>query len=97
MGISLNYPDKILAGLNQSYTLTTDEGPPRGSVLLDGQEIPFRLILLGPPKSAQESTTPILKYKVSFILPEGSAGKTLILRFAAGSKSIEETKAVTDS
>ena len=96
MTIHLNYPDKILAGLHQSYTLTSDEGAPAGTVELDGKEIPHRVIRLGPPKTALESTTPVVKYKIAFLLPEDCAGKTLTLRFQAGSSKIDETKQVIE-
>jgi hypothetical protein len=97
MTLEINYPDKILAGVNQSYTITTDEGAPRGTVQVAGQDVPHRVIALGPPKDALVSTTPVMKYKVSFLLPAGSAGKDVTLRFQAGSSSVEDTKPITES
>lgn len=97
MSISLSYPDKVIAGLNQSYTITTDEGPPRVSVRLNAQVLPHRLILLGPPKSEADSRTPVKKYKLSFYLPEGSAGGVLSLEVEAGASRIEESKPVVES
>ena len=97
MSLSINFPDKILAGLNQSYTLTSDEGAPSGKVHVTGQALPHRVISLGPPKDATESMTPVMKYKVSFLLPKDAVGKTLTLEFRAGSTSIEESKPITES
>ena len=97
MALDINYADKILAGVSQSYTLTSDEGAPRGRVLVAGKEIPHRVIPLGPPKDALESTTPVMKYKVSFLLPEDSTGKTMTLQFQAGSSKIEDAKPITAS
>jgi hypothetical protein len=95
--VEINYPDKILAGVNQSYTITTDEGSPRGTVQVDGQDLPHRVIPLGPPKDALVSTTPVMKYKVSFLLPAGSVGKSVTLRFQAGSSRVEDTKPITEN
>jgi hypothetical protein len=97
MALSINYPDKILAGLNQSYTLTSDEGPPAGQVQIEGQALPHRVIPLGPPKDAKVSTTPVMKYKVSFLLPQGTAGKQVVLAFQAGASRVEESKPITES
>lgn len=97
MTIDINFPDKILAGVNQSYTITTDEGPPSGTVEVDGKALSHRVIVLGAPKDSKESTTPVMKYKVSFSLPTGSAGKTLKLSFRAGPSRAEESKPVTES
>ena len=97
MALDINFPDKILAGLNQSYTITSDEGPPGGSVQLEGKDLPHRIIPLGPPKDAKESTTPIMKYKVSFWLPDGSSGMKLTLRFQAGASKVDESRPVTGS
>jgi hypothetical protein len=97
MSLSINFPDKILAGLNQSYTITSDEGAPSGKVHIAGQVLPHRVIALGPPKDATESLTPVMKYKVSFLLPKDTVGKTLTLEFQAGSTTIEESKPVTES
>lgn len=97
MSIDINYPDKILAGVNQSYTVTSDEGPPSGKVEVDGRELPHRVIRLGPPKDAAESTTPVMKYKVSFYLPSEATGKMVKLSFQAGASRVEDAKPVTDS
>jgi hypothetical protein len=97
MALSINYTDKILAGLNQSYTITSDEGAPAAQVSVEGREIPFRLIRLGPPKDAKESTTKVMKYKISFLLPEDSAGKNLIVKLQAGSSKVEDTKPITET
>jgi len=97
MSLNINYPDKILAGLNQSYTLLSDEGAPRGKVTLEGKELPHRVIPLGPPKDAKESTTPLYKYKVSFLLPKESAGKSVTFQFQAGSSKVDESKPITES
>jgi len=97
MALRATYPDKIIAGLHQSYTLLSEDGPPSGRILVDGKDVPFRLIPLGPPKSAAESTTTTMKYKVTFLLPDDSAGKTLSVQFAAGSSRIEESKPIVQS
>lgn len=94
MALSINYPDKILAGVHQSYTATSDEGEPSGKVVLAGQELPFRVIRLGPPKTAEVSTTPEMKYKITFLLPEDSAGKSVQLQFQAGSSSVDDSKEI---
>ena len=97
MSISINLPDKILAGVNQSYTITSDEGAPSGTVAVGNRELAHRLIPLGAPKDALESTTPVMKYKVTFLLPEDSVGQELSLRFGAGASTTEEKQTVTDS
>lgn len=97
MSLTINYPDKILAGLNQSYTLLSDEGAPRGNVSIDGKDLPHRVIPLGPPKDAKESTTPLYKYKVSFLLPRDAVGKKVVFQFQAGSSRIDESKPVTET
>ncbi|HZN56480.1 MAG TPA: hypothetical protein VFD71_00290 [Planctomycetota bacterium] len=97
MSLTVNYPDKILAGLHQSYTILSDEGAPQGTVTVDGEELPHRVIPLGPPKEAKESTTPLFKFKVTFLLPKESVGKSVVLRFQAGSSSVDDTKSVTES
>jgi hypothetical protein len=97
MSLTINYPDKILAGLNQSYTFVSDEGAPRGRITLEGKELPHRVIPLGPPKDAKESTTTTFKYKVSFLLPKGSAGKNFSLQFQAGSSKVDDSKPITES
>ncbi len=94
MALSINYPDKILAGVHQSYTATSDEGEPSGDVVLAGQSLPFRLIHLGAPKTADVTTTPEVKYKITFLLPEGSAGKSVQLKFEAGSSKVDDSKEI---
>ena len=56
-----------------------------------------KLIPLGPPKTATESLTPVMKYKLSFTVPKGSAGKVLKLDLSAGASKVAETKTVVDS
>ena len=97
MSIEINFPDKVLAGVNQSYTVTTDEGAPSGNVEVEGKNLPHRVIPLGAPKDALVSTTPVMKYKVSFFLPDGTAGKDLIMRFQAGESRVEEKRQITES
>jgi hypothetical protein len=97
MSIEINFPDKILAGVNQSYTVTTDEGAPSGQVQVEGKDLPHRVVPLGAPKDALVSTTPVMKYKVSFFLPDGTQGKDLVMRFRAGASQVEEKKPITDS
>lgn len=95
MALNINLSDKILAGVNQSYTITSGEGSPAGKVLLDGVEIEHRVIPLGPDKTSSGESPPPYKYKVSFFLPDDSAGKELELKFSAGSSTAEEKVAVT--
>jgi hypothetical protein len=97
MALNINYADKILAGLHQSYTITSDEGPPAAKVLVDGRELPLRIIPLGPPKGAPESTTAVMKYKITFLLPEDSAGKTLVVQLQAGATKVEDSKPITET
>ena len=92
MALSVNYPDKILAGVHQSYTVTSDEGEPAGEVVLSGQPLPFRIIRLGAPKTADVTTTPEVKYKITFLLPAGSAGKSFQLKLAAGASKVDDSK-----
>ncbi|MCH2372727.1 MAG: hypothetical protein MK538_00980 [Planctomycetes bacterium] len=96
MSLSVNLPDKILAGVHQSYTMASDEGHPSGQVSVGGNEVAHRVIRLGAPKEATESTTSAMKYKVTFLIPDGSAGQTLQLKFKAGSSEIEESHPVTE-
>ena len=37
MAVSINVSDKVLAGLNQSYTITSDSGEPSGQVAVGGR------------------------------------------------------------
>jgi len=83
MAITINYPDKVLAGVWQSYTVTSDEGAPEGEVLLDGTTLETRIIPLRPPA-----------WKLSFRLPGDSAGKTLQIRLRNGPAAVEESKKV---
>ena len=94
MALSINYPDKILAGVNQSYTVTSDEGAPAGKVVLAGEELPYRLVRLGAPKTADVSTTPEVKYKITFLLPSDSAGRSVQLQFEAGSSKVDDSKEI---
>ena len=97
MALSINYPDKILAGVNQSYTVTSDEGLPRGQVMVGGKALDHRVVELGAPKDSIISTTLVRKYKVSFFLPKDSVGKSLTLQFQAGSSKVDESKPVTET
>jgi len=97
MAVSITYPDKILAGLHQSYTVTSDEGEPKARILVGGREIPSRVIVLGPPKTALESTTTVLKYKVTFLLPDDSAGGTMTVQLQAGGSKVEDTKPIVEA
>ena len=94
MALSINVPDKILAGLNQSYTITSDSGEPSGSVSVAGAELAHRNVPLGPPKDAEESAPLDYKYKVTFLLPADSVGSQLELKFSAGESEVEETHEV---
>jgi len=93
--LEINYPDKILAGVNQSYTLVSDEGTPDGSISIDGTALHHRVIPLGPPKG-EPSGTPVMKYKVSFFIPDGSAGKSLRLSFRAGESAFDDEKEISN-
>jgi hypothetical protein len=95
MTLEINFPDKILAGVHQSYTILSDAGAPAGKVLLAGAELEHRVIPLGPPKTFTGEGPPQMKYKVSFLIPAEAAGKTLTLRFEAGTSRVEETKEIT--
>lgn len=87
--LSLNLPDKVLSGVNQSYTFTSDEGAPAGSVSVGGSDVEHRIVPLGPPKD-EPSGTDVMKFKVSFLIPDGSVGKKLVLKFKAGEASVDE-------
>ena len=92
MALSINVSDKVLAGLNQSYTITSDSGEPAGQVAVGGVELAHRIIPLGPPK---ESCAPLdYKYKVTFFLPPDTAGQQLELKFAAGESEAAENHEV---
>ena len=96
MSIDINFPDKILAGVNQSYTITSDEGAPTGTVTFaGGADLPHRIVPLGPPKDSAESTTSVMKYKVTFFLPDEAAGKEVKLAFQAGGSTAEEAREAT--
>ncbi len=97
MALSINYPDKILAGVHQSYTITSDEGEPAGKVVLGNEELPFRVFRLGAPKTADVSTTPVVKYKITFLLPENSAGKSVHLQMQAGASKVDDSKEIVES
>ena len=94
MALSINVPDKILAGLNQSYTITSDSGEPTGRVSFGGDELAHRIIPLGPPKDSKESEPLDYKYKVTFLLPADSVGSQLELKFSAGESEVEESHEV---
>ena len=94
MALSINVPDKILAGLNQSYTITSDSGEPSGSVSVAGAELAHRIVPLGPPKDAEESAPLDYKYKVTFFLPPDTVGQELELKFAAGESEATENHEV---
>jgi hypothetical protein len=83
MAISINFPDKILPGVWHSYTITSDEGPPEGEVLLEGKPVDRRIIPMRAPK-----------WKVTFKVPGDCAGKTLVLRFKNGAAQVEESKVI---
>lgn len=92
--LEINYPDKILAGVNQSYTFLTDEGPPAGEVSVDGSALSHRIVPLGPPKG-EPSGTVLMKYKVSFFIPDDTVGKSLRLAFRAGESAVDDAKEIT--
>ncbi len=83
MAISINYPDKVIAGLWQSFTITSDEGPPAGEVLVDGKPVEARFIRMREPL-----------WKVTFLIPRESAGKELTLRLRNPGAQVEEKKAI---
>ena len=83
MAISINYPDKILPGVWQSYTITSDEGPPEGEVLLEARPLAQRIIPMRAPK-----------WKVTFLLPADAGGKRMTLRFRNSGAKVEETKEI---
>jgi hypothetical protein len=83
MALSINFSDKVIAGLWQSYTITSDEGPPEGEVVLEGKPLDRRIIPMREPL-----------WKVTFLLPKDSGGKELVLRFKNRAAAVEEKKAV---
>ncbi len=86
MAISISYPDKVLAGVWQSFTITSDEGPPTGEVLLAEKPLKARFIALRTPL-----------WKVTFLLPGDSAGKSLTLKLQNAGGRLEESKPVEPS
>ena len=90
MAVSITVSDKVLAGLNQSYTITSDSGEPSGQVAVGGVELAHRIIPLGPPKETDSSAPLDYKYKVTFFLPPDTVGQQLELKFAAGESQVEE-------
>ena len=94
MAVSINVSDKVLAGLNQSYTITSDSGEPSGQVAVGGVELAHRIIPLGPPKETDSSAPLDYKYKVTFFLPSYTVGQQLELKFAAGESEVEESHEV---
>ena len=83
MALKIDYTDKILAGVNHSFTLVSDEGPPSGEVLIGGAPVPHRVVFLREPK-----------WKVSFKIPGDAVGKELTMRFKAGGSDVEESKEI---
>ncbi len=83
MAISINYPDRILPGVWQSYTITSDEGAPEGEVILGERTLPQRIIPMRAPK-----------WKVTFHLPAEAAGKKMTLRFRNPGAKVEDTKEI---
>ena len=81
MALSINYPDKILAGVWQSYTITSDEGPPEGDVVLGGKPLEKKMTPLRGPL-----------WKVTFLLPRDSGGQKFTLRLKNRAAQVEETK-----
>ena len=94
MAVSINVSDKVLAGLNQSYTITSDSGEPSGQVAVGGVELAHRIIPLGPPKDTDASAPLDYKYKVTFFLPPDTVGQQLEMKFAAGESEAEESHEV---
>ena len=94
MAVSINVSDKVLAGLNQSYTITSDSGEPSGQVAVGGVELAHRIIPLGPPKDTDSCTPLDYKYKVTFFLPPDTIGQQLELKFSAGESEAEESHEV---
>ncbi len=94
MAVSINVSDKVLAGLNQSYTITSDSGEPSGQVAVGGVELAHRIIPLGPPKDTDACVPLDYKYKVTFFLPPDTIGQQLELKFAAGESEAEESHEV---
>ena len=94
MAVSINVSDKVLAGLNQSYTITSDSGEPSGQVAVGGVELAHRIIPLGPPKETDSSAPLDYKYKVTFFLPPDTVGQQLELKCAAGESEAEESHEV---
>ena len=94
MALSINVSDKVLAGLNQSYTITSDSGEPAGQVAVDGVELAHRIIPLGPPKDTESCAPLDFKYKVTFFLPQETVGQQLQLKFSAGESAAEESHEV---
>ena len=83
MTIEVKFTDKILTGVYHSFTVTSDEGPPSGDVVVDGNSLPHRVIHLQDPK-----------YKISFRVPDNSAGKELVLKLTAGMSIFQEAKEI---
>ena len=85
MAIEINYPDKIVPGVWQSYTITSDDGPPQGEIRVDGKVLDQRLIFMRDPL-----------WKVTFKLPADSGGKTVSLKFHNGTCDVEDEKGILD-
>jgi hypothetical protein len=85
MPITVNATDKFLAGVNHSFTITSDEGLPSGEVIVGKTMVPCRIFRLRDPN-----------YKISFLVPKGSAGQELVLRLRAGKATVEEKHPITE-
>ncbi|MBI4583597.1 MAG: hypothetical protein HY717_06215 [Planctomycetes bacterium] len=83
MPVQLSFSDKVLSGVNHSFTITSSEGPPAGEVLVGGKPVPHRLVPLREPK-----------WKISFTVPANTAGQELVVRVRAGASSLEEKKPI---
>jgi hypothetical protein len=84
MTIEINYTDKFLAGVYHSFTITSDEGFPSGSVHVGDTEIPSRIVHMQDPK-----------YKISFKIPPDTEGKELVVKISAGATTVEEKQEIT--
>jgi len=83
MALSITYPDKIIAGLWHSLTVTSEAGPPEGDVLLDGKPLERRIIPMRAPL-----------WKITFLVAKEGAGKPLVVKLRNPAAALEETKTV---
>ena len=97
MALNINFPDKVLTGVHLSCTIFSDEGPPTAVITVGDTALDTRVIPLGPPKDAAESTTPEMKYKVTCLVPEETAGTTLKVVVQSGDSRVEEEKEIVDA